>query len=172
MSILVGRSLLDSGLCPRPQREEGKRSGGSHFVFRAWIRRAGHPPGVALKRMGAFDMAERAYRWALTMPRNSRNCADTVLQNSDALNQARQQTVDVRAERDCKYLQSQMASSSKGCAKMEIIKLCAHCGAGAAKKSCGRCGVYYCNAACQKAHWPAHKPKCTLPARATFVQGS
>ena len=163
-------SIAASALAPNGRRGRGQAALTSFFAPGSGARGI---PRVWLSNVWAlFDMAERAYRWALTMLRNSRNCADTVLQNLDALNQARQQTVDVRAERDCKYLQSQMASSSKGCAKMEIIKLCAHCGAGAAKKSCGRCGVYYCNAACQKAHWPAHKPKCTLPARATFVQGS
>ena len=36
--------------------------------------------------------------------------------------------------------------------------------AGAAAKRCARCGrVYYCGAACQRAHWPEHKRSCGKP---------
>lgn len=38
-----------------------------------------------------------------------------------------------------------------------------HCGNSAATlQSCGRCrSVYYCNATCQRADWPNHKPTCS-----------
>jgi tetratricopeptide (TPR) repeat protein len=38
---------------------------------------------------------------------------------------------------------------------------CAACGGGGAAKRCGACGgPAYCGAACQRAHWKAHKPAC------------
>jgi hypothetical protein len=43
-------------------------------------------------------------------------------------------------------------------------KVCAQCGAAAAKKRCAACGTcYYCNAACQRAHWAdgGHREHCT-----------
>ena len=38
---------------------------------------------------------------------------------------------------------------------------CAACGGVGARMKCGRCrGATYCSAACQRQHWPKHKPSC------------
>ena len=45
-------------------------------------------------------------------------------------------------------------------------RLCATCAAPAAL-FCAKCrGAPYCGGACQKAHWPAHKPECGGPPQA------
>lgn len=36
---------------------------------------------------------------------------------------------------------------------------CCYCGA-PKKLQCGKCGAIYCDAICQKKHWPIHKPMC------------
>ena len=43
-------------------------------------------------------------------------------------------------------------------------KICAACGAPGARSLCMRCReARYCSAACQRADWPAHKPRCAEP---------
>ncbi|GFR41967.1 hypothetical protein Agub_g2767 [Astrephomene gubernaculifera] len=46
---------------------------------------------------------------------------------------------------------------------------CGSCGKTGAKKGCSGCsaGVYYCDRACQVAHWPSHKAQCKRPASAS-----
>ena len=51
----------------------------------------------------------------------------------------------------------------------EFLELRTHCAnpdcEGQGLKTCNRCKrLRYCSVACQRAHWPAHKPECKAPA--------
>lgn len=44
-----------------------------------------------------------------------------------------------------------------------VQKICGSCNKENAKSKCGRCqSIYYCNAECQKRHWPVHKVGCQV----------
>ncbi|KAG1658561.1 hypothetical protein FOA52_005565 [Chlamydomonas sp. UWO 241] len=55
----------------------------------------------------------------------------------------------------------------RGSVRASIPHQCAACGASGASKRCWRCReARYCDADCQKSHWPAHKAKGCAPAPA------
>jgi hypothetical protein len=70
-------------------------------------------------------------------------------------------------QRDLKEASRLMAASGKQVKKPKTLSACVGCGAVTEKlMQCGRCKVArYCSGACQKQHWPTHKPFC-LPAQA------
>jgi hypothetical protein len=58
-------------------------------------------------------------------------------------------------------------SGEESLSSSKILNLCAHCGRCENKETkllkCSRCNqTSYCNAECQKAHWPKHKKACKL----------
>ena len=53
------------------------------------------------------------------------------------------------------------AADSTSSASGRKTASCSHCGQGGAGQCCSRCrAAYYCNHACQRAAWKAHKPEC------------
>ena len=53
----------------------------------------------------------------------------------------------------------------------EPIPACSSCGADALLR-CSRClGAFYCDAACQRAHWAAHKQPCAAAERVRATAG-
>jgi hypothetical protein len=68
------------------------------------------------------------------------------------------------------FLGSLAAAPAAPAAATKPSSVCASCGqARASFKKCGRCKmVKYCSEACQRAHWPSHKPLCGV---VSFIHG-
>jgi flavoprotein len=123
--------------------------------------------GVALQREGEWNMAARAYRWAICHPRPRedlavyRNTLATVLGNtlmllemcawekpswikrSDKLNTKEQSAVFLPTDHECAMCGKELTSKEA--------------------KKCKSCSIAtYCSRDCQVAHWGAHKKACKL----------
>ena len=127
--------------------------------------------GLALKRAGEFDMAERAYLWGLAVPRPLRRpeaCGEDMLASirSHLVNndKARSKTPSEQA-RDAAWGIGMQCWSARPavCGLSESCGQCAACGISSfnVRSVCKGCRmVKYCDQDCQKAHWPHHKKWC------------
>ena len=126
--------------------------------------------GIALKRLGEFDMAERAYLWGLLSP-STCHLDHSLWMSLLSLQHARTMPTQQRVEHDQRYVQQQHA----------VVALAGRADSSAVKRACSACGevdgdalgrqltllacskcnsAWYCNRACQQAHWPRHKSDC------------
>ena len=135
--------------------------------------------GVALKRAGEFDMAERAYRRGLAVNPEYQTlygCFYSLLDartytskqnkklNKGFVKAALKQQSLTRGEED------EFEDESDPDPQFYAPVLCSHCGNGGSKQSTKLCAcklVRYCDKACQKADWKAHKAVCSAVKRKT-----
>jgi len=128
---------------------------------------------VTLRRLDDFEMAKRAYLWALTDPTawldpaiNTRSNRPLLRTNLGALYDMKQKTQKERHKVTKIDLKKQRSDLKKNKEKQEhYINWCRHC-----KKElkeipgdeqrCGLCLAPYCSKTCQQADWPCHKSIC------------
>ena len=125
---------------------------------------------VALKRAGEFDMAERAYRWALALFETTGGCTQvtgadlTVLRNLLGLCEARDRAVEEARAYDMRMLKAQL-KNSKSTRSISYLSTCSNCRRRLEQRlCCSKCRtVEYCSADCQRAHWKSgHKDECQV----------
>ena len=128
----------------------------SHVWFHVWT-----CLGLALKRAGQLDMAQRAYLWA-----SLDKVLNSIFTNFTCLLQARHDTKAASLQLNLKSVREQCKQTAKSTKGFKFFSskcenpACKNVDGGKLRK-CANCKVaLYCSTECQKKHWQEHKPVC------------
>ena len=122
--------------------------------------------GLALKRIGEWDMASRAYAWALSDETQQQRHYETVANNFLLVLQQQDWSEKKLRKHDKKSVQRQAAAQKEICYSDPRDGLCFECSSPVQSKlkKCSQCSIaLYCCKEHQAAHWQqGHRNDCKL----------